>query len=150
MRSRILAAAVLLGAGASMGAMAEEHIVKAVITNWQPMVTYAKPGDTIKFMGMAGHNTETLPGMIPEGAEGWSSKMGEEGFSVTLDKEGAYIFKCTPHMTTGMVASIVVGDGAPKNLAALDTAAGDVKLGKNMVVRAIKKLKEDLEANGRK
>jgi hypothetical protein len=52
-------------------------------------------------------------------------------------------------MTTGMVAAIVVGDGAPSNLAALDTALNDVPLGKNMVARVIKKMKADLQAKGR-
>jgi len=52
-------------------------------------------------------------------------------------------------MTTGMVAAIVVGDGAPSNLAALDTALNDVQLGKNMVARVIKKMKADLQAKGR-
>ena len=148
MRSiRILAAVSLLGL--SSGVMAEEHIIKGVITNWVPLVTYAKPGDTIKFMQMAGHDTETVDGMLPEGAEKWKSKMGEEGFSVKLEKEGAYIFKCNPHMTTGMVGAVVVGDGAPSNLAALDTALNDVKLGKNMVARTIKKMKQELQKAGK-
>ena len=149
MRSRNLAAAIaLLGAGSALSASAEEHVVKAVITNWEPIVTYAKPGDTVKFTGMAGHNSESIEGMLPEGATKWSSKMGEEGFTVTVDKEGAYVYKCTPHMTTGMVGTIVVGDGMPKNMTALDTAVNDVKLGKNMVQRAIKKMKADLESKG--
>jgi len=86
---------------------------------------------------------------MPEGAAGWKSKMGEEGFSVKLEKEGAYVYKCNPHMTTGMVGAIVVGDGAPANLAALDASAETVKLGKNMVVRTLRKMKEDLKKTGR-
>ena len=149
MRSIKLAAAVaLLGFGSTWSAMAEEHVVKAVITNWEPLVLHAKPGDTVKFIGMAGHNSESIDGMIPEGAAKWSSKMGEEGFTITVDKPGAYIYKCTPHMTTGMVGAIVVGDGMPANMAALETAVNDVKLGKNMVQRTIKKMKADLEAKG--
>ena len=149
MRSSKLAAAVaLLGMGCAFSAAAEEHVVKAVITNWEPIVTYAKPGDTIKFTGMSGHNSESIDGMLPEGVAKWSSKMGEEGFTITVDKEGAYVYKCTPHMTTGMVGTIVVGDGMPKNLAALDAAVNEVKLGKNMVQRAIKKMKADLESKG--
>ena len=49
------------------------------------------------------HNAETIKGMIPEGAEAFKSKMNEE-FSVTLDKEGVYGIKCTPHYGMGMVA----------------------------------------------
>jgi hypothetical protein len=87
--------------------------------------------------------------MVPAGAAKWESKMGDEGYTLKVEKEGAYIYKCTPHMTTGMVAAIVVGDGAPSNLAALDTALNDVPLGKNMVARVIKKMKADLQAKGR-
>jgi pseudoazurin len=128
---------------------ATEHVIKGVITNWVPLVTYAKPGDTIKFIQMAGHDSEAIEGMMPEGAAGWKSKMGEEGFSVKLEKEGAYVYKCNPHMTTGMVGAIVVGDGAPANLAAMDASAETVKLGKNMVVRTLRKMKEDLKKTGR-
>ena len=148
MRSiKILGAMALLGL--SSGALAEEHVIKAVITNWVPLVTYAKPGDTLKFMQMAGHDTESIDGMIPEGATKWKAKMGQEGFSVKLEKEGAYIYKCNPHMTTGMVGAVVVGDGEPKNLAALDKSLNDVKLGKNMVARTIKKMKQELQKAGR-
>ncbi len=148
MRSiRILGAMALLGL--SSGALAEEHIIKAVITNWVPLVTFAKPGDTLKFMQMAGHDTESIDGMIPEGAAKWKAKMGQEGFSVKLEKEGAYIYKCNPHMTTGMVGAVVVGEGEPANLAELDKALNDVKLGKNMVARTIKKMKQELQKAGR-
>ena len=149
MRSKILGSALVLGLLGSANVFAEEHIVKAVITNWEPLITYAKPGDTIKFEQMAGHNSASIDGMIPDGAAKWESKMGEEGFTITVTKDGAYIYKCTPHMTTGMVAAIVVGDGAPANLAQLDTAVENVPLGKNMVQRAIKKMKADLKAKGR-
>lgn len=148
MRSiRICAAIALLATSA--GAMAEEHVIKAVITNWAPLVTYAKPGDTLKFMQMAGHDTESIDGMIPDGAKKWKAKMGTEGFSVKLEKEGAYIYKCNPHMTTGMVGAVVVGDGAPSNLAELDKHLNDVKLGKNMVARTIKKMKQEMQKAGR-
>lgn len=149
MSSRILWAAALVGVLSNISVPAEEHIVKAVITNWEPMITYAKPGDTVKFVQMAGHNSASVEGMIPDGAATWESKMGDEGFSVKVDHEGAYIYKCTPHMTTGMVAAIVVGDGVPSNLDALDKSLDKVPLGKNMVARAIKKMKADLKAKGR-
>lgn len=149
MRSRHIGLAVLMGALLSGTAAAEEHVIKGVITNWQPMVTYAKPGDTIKFMQMTGHDTETIEGMLPEGAEGWKSKLGQEGFSVTVEKEGAYIYKCNPHITTGMVGVVVVGEGAPANLEALEAAVPNVKLGKNMVQRTLRKLKQDLQKTGR-
>ncbi len=143
---KLTLAALLVGA---THVMAAEHVIKAVITNWQPLVTYVKPGDTIKFVQMAGHDTETIEGMLPAGAKPWKAKMGEEGFSVKLDQEGAYIFKCNPHMTTGMVGAVVVGDGAPKNLNDLEGGLKNVKIGANMVNRTIRKLKEDLKKTGR-
>ena len=48
-----------------------------------------------------------------------------------------------------MVGAIVVGNGVPKNLAALDASLSEVKIGQNMVKRAIRKLNEDLKKTGR-
>ena len=122
--------------------LSAEHTIKGVVTKWKPMVTFAQPGDTIRFIGMIGHNTVTMDGMIPEGAEGWESKYGDEGYTVTVNEEGAYIFKCTPHITTGMVGAIVVGDTLPPaNLAAVDKSVSKVTIGKSMVKRTIKKMK---------
>ena len=139
------AIAILVGALFSNNALAEEHIVKGVITQWQPLVTFAQPGDTIKFTGMTGHDTASMEGLLPEGAEAWHSKLGEEGFTVTVEKEGAYVYKCTPHITTGMVGVIVVGDGDPANLADIEENAKNVKIGGNMVKRALRKTKKQLE-----
>ena len=120
-----------------------EHTVKGVVTKWKPMVTFAQPGDTIRFVGMIGHNTVTIDGMIPDGAKGWESKYGDEGYTVTVNEEGAYIFKCTQHITTGMVGAIVVGDEMPPtNLAAVDKNVSKVTIGKSMVKRTIKKMKK--------
>ncbi len=121
-----------------------EHIVKGVITQWQPLVTYAQPGGTIRFTGMTGHDTASMEGMIPDGATSWHSKLGEEGFTITVDKEGGYVYKCTPHITTGMVGIIIVGDKTPANLAQLEENASSVKIGGNMVKRAIRKLKKQI------
>ena len=139
----IFLAAVVMVASVNVGA--EEHIVKGVITQWQPLVTFAKPGDTIRFTNMAGHDTASMESLIPEGASEWHSKLGEEGFTVTVDKEGAYVYKCTPHITTGMVGVIVVGEGDPANMAELEENAKTVKIGGNMVKRALRKTKKALE-----
>lgn len=134
-------------AGIAGIASAEEHVVEGVVTQWRPLVTFAQPGDTIRFMNMTGHDTQTIDGMIPEGAEGWKSELGQEGFSVTVEQEGAYIYKCNPHITTGMVGVIVVGDARPPaNMDALQENLANVKVGRNMVNRAIKKAKKAMEA----
>jgi pseudoazurin len=134
---------VLITSGA---ALAAEHIVEGVVTQWKPMVTFAKVGDTVRFKSMTGHDTETIEGMIPQGAKGWKSQLGEEGYNVPLDKEGAYIYKCNPHMTTGMVGVIVVGDARPPaNLKQLEANLAKVKIGRNMVSRAMKKMDQALK-----
>ena len=62
---------------------------------------------------MSTHNTESLEGLIPEGAEMWSSKMSEN-YSHTFTQEGIYIYKCVPHFGAGMGGAIIVGE--PVNL----------------------------------
>ncbi len=126
----------------------QEHVVQAVVTQWRPLVLFAHVGDTVRFTTMAGHDTEAIEGMIPEGAEVWKSALGEEGFSITLEKEGAYIYKCNPHITTGMVGAIVVGDSEPKNLAALEAGLSNVKVGANMVKRTLRKMRKALDERG--
>ena len=75
---------------------------------FEPAAIKAAPGDTIKFVPTdKGHDAAAMKGMIPDGAEEFKGKMNQE-FSVTLDKEG-------------MVAVVVVGDGAPANLDAVKT-----------------------------
>lgn len=124
----------------SGAALADETIVTAKATAFEPMVIFIKPGDTVKWTTMAGHDTASIAGMIPEGAQPWQSKLGEE-FNVTLDKEGAYIYKCTPHMGLGMVGAIVVGEGQPKNLEQIHAHPEN----KGMVGRAVKKLDQELK-----
>lgn len=81
---------------------------------YEPAFVKAAPGDTINFVSVdKGHNAETIKGMIPDGAEPFKSKMSSD-FSVTLDTEGVYGIKCTPHFGLGMIALIQVG--APVNL----------------------------------
>jgi pseudoazurin len=76
---------------------------------FEPDFVSIAPGDTIHFVPTdKGHNVETIKGMIPEGAEAFKSKFNET-FTVTLDKEGVYGVKCSPHYGMGMVALIEVG-----------------------------------------
>ena len=146
---RSIIAFAVLALTASFCVSAEQRIVQGVVTQWKPLVLFAQPGDTVRFTGMTGHDTETIDGMIPEGAETWKSKLGEEGFSVTLNQEGMYVYKCNPHMSTGMVGVIIVGDTRPPaNLAAIEESLPDVKIGRNMVNRALKKAKKALDAEG--
>lgn len=81
---------------------------------FEPAFLKVAPGDTVTFVPKdKGHNSETLPNKIPEGAKGWKGKINEE-VTVTLDAEGYYVFKCLPHVAMGMVGLIQVGEpGAP-------------------------------------
>jgi pseudoazurin len=80
---------------------------------FEPDMIVAAPGDTIRFLPTdKGHNVETIKGMLPDGAAAFKSKFNEE-FTITLDAEGVYGVKCTPHYAMGMVALIQVG--APAN-----------------------------------
>ena len=119
----------------------QEFIVKGVVTQWQPLVLFAEVGDTVVFRQMSGHDTETIPELIPSGASGWKSKLGAEGFSVKLEQEGAYIYKCNPHAGTGMIGAIVVGKLPPENFPAITGSS----LNKGMTGRAIRKLTAALE-----
>lgn len=84
---------------------------------FSPRVLAIDPGDTVRFLPVdPGHNAQTIDGMVPEGAEGWRSKLNEE-FEVTLSVPGIYGYKCAPHLGMGMVGVIFVrGEGMLGNL----------------------------------
>lgn len=77
---------------------------------FEPAFVAAQPGDTIVFLPTdRGHFVESIEGMLPDGTEPFKSGMNEE-YSVILDQEGVYGFKCPPHYAMGMVALVQVGD----------------------------------------
>jgi len=81
-----------------------------------PRLLQAQAGDTITFTPVdPAHNSASIDGMIPDGAEAWNGRMNKE-ISVTLDVPGFYGYKCTPHVALGMVGLIVVeGEGKMAN-----------------------------------
>jgi pseudoazurin len=105
--------------------LAADHEVKMLnrgsdgeIMVFEPAFLKVAPGDTVTFVAAdKAHNTESVLGMIPDGAEAWKGKINEE-VTVTLDVEGIYGVKCTPHYGLGMVGLIQVGE----NVANLDEA----------------------------
>jgi pseudoazurin len=122
------AAVLLLGLGANT-ALAADHEVKmlnrgeAGMMVFEPAYLEVAPGDTVTFVPTdASHNAETIPGMLPEGAEPFAGKMNK-AVTVTFEAEGVYGYKCKPHLPMGMVGVVVVGDPAA-NLA----EAGEAKL----------------------
>lgn len=85
---------------------------------FEPAAVKANVGDVITFVPVdKGHDAASIKELLPEGAPEAKGKMNE-ALKVTVDKEGAYVFKCTPHFGMGMVALVVVGD-APANLDAV-------------------------------
>jgi len=124
----------------------EELVIHGVGMQWKPMVTFANTGDTLKFKGMIGHDTQTIAGLLPEGSSGWKSKLGAEGFGVVVEREGIYVFKCNPHIGAGMVGVVIVGEkNPPNNLEMIQTNLKNVKAGRNMVQRAIRKMNKALQ-----
>ena len=117
LKSAFLGAAIL--AMTAGGASAAEHVINMLNKGadgsamvFEPAFVKAAVGDTVKFVPVdKGHFAVALPGMWPEGVAEAKGKMNQE-FTVTLEKDGIYGFKCTPHYAMGMVAMVQVGTGA--------------------------------------
>ena len=87
---------------------------------FEPALVKIAPGDTVKFVPTdKSHNAETVPEMLPAGAEPFIGKMNEQ-VDVTFKQNGVYGIKCKPHYGMGMVALVVVGE--PTNLEAAAAA----------------------------
>lgn len=97
----------------------ETHIVMAQGLIFDPLVVKINPGDTVAWRKMSTHNSESIDGLIPEGAEKWNSPMSQN-FERTFTQEGIYIYKCTPHFGAGMGGAIIVGE--PVNLEQIKNA----------------------------
>lgn len=134
-----LAALIVSSVGFAAGsAFAETHEVQMLNKDPEnkkrknvfiPSFLKIQPGDTVKFISVdKGHNAETIKKMFPKDAKKFKSKISKD-FEVTLDVEGAYAIKCTPHYSQGMVALIVVGDN-PANLEEIKGVKVPKKAGK--------------------
>ena len=112
----LAAAATLLG----QFAFAETYEVKMLNKGesgsmvFEPAFLNVAVGDTVVFLPTdKGHNVQSIKGMLPDGVESFKSEMNAE-YTLTLDQEGVYGIKCTPHYAMGMIGLIQVG--APVNL----------------------------------
>lgn len=97
----------------------EMHIVTAQGLKYSPLVVKIQPGDTVAWENMPTHDTQSIEGLIPEGAEAWHSELGKN-YERTFTQEGIYVYKCTPHIGAGMGGVIIVGN--PVNLEAIKAA----------------------------
>ncbi|MDC0073019.1 pseudoazurin [Gammaproteobacteria bacterium] len=92
---------------------------------FEPSVLSIQQGDTVLFEATdVSHNSASIPGMIPQGAMPWTGAMNQD-VKVTFDKEGVYVYQCTPHSMMAMVGVIKVG--VPKNLEIIKGKAEDQK-----------------------
>jgi pseudoazurin len=115
MRKLLILATILAGSLAASASAAEftvEMLNKGEKGGmvFQPDFVKAAPGDTVKFVSVdKGHNAESIKGMLPAGVEPFKSKISEE-YVLTVEKEGLYGVKCTPHYGMGMVMLIAAGN----------------------------------------
>ena len=93
-------------------------------------------GDTITWLPTSkGHNVHFIS--APDGVELIKSKMNKE-FSFTFEKEGIYLYQCTPHKSMGMIALVIVGENTDN----IDSAKKAKVVGKSK--KKLKKLLENL------
>ena len=111
---------------------AAEHEVKMLNSGtegymvFEPAVLKVEVGDTVTFKATdMAHNSASIEGMIPEGANSWNGAMSRD-VTVTVNKEGVYVYQCTPHSMMAMVGVIQVG-GLLSNMASILAKAGNLK-----------------------
>ena len=95
---------------------------------FEPPVVKAAVGDTVTFKATdMAHNSASIEGMIPEGANSWNGAMSQD-ITVTVNKEGIYVYQCTPHSMMAMVGVIQVG-GSRSNIDSIQAKVAAVKAG---------------------
>jgi len=95
---------------------------------FEPAVVKAAVGDTVTFKATdMAHNSASIEGMIPEGANAWNGAMSQD-VTVTVNKEGVYVYQCTPHSMMAMVGVIQVG-GSLSNMDSIQAKVASVKAG---------------------
>lgn len=95
---------------------------------FEPAVIQAAVGDTVTFKATdMAHNSASIEGMIPEGANTWNGAMSQD-VTVTVNKDGVYVYQCTPHSMMAMVGVIQVG-GSLSNMDDIQAKLASVKAG---------------------
>ena len=93
-------------------------------------------GDTVTWLPASkGHNVHFIS--APDGIKLVKSKMNKE-FSFTFEKEGIYLYQCTPHKSMGMIGLVVVGENTDN----IDSVKKTKVVGKTK--KKLKKLLENL------
>lgn len=120
--SVIISSALLAVSALSSNLYAAEHEVKMLnsgkdgqIMLFEPASLKVAVGDTVKFIPKdMGHNSVST--FTPEGADTWKGVMNKE-VSITLNKEGIYMYTCEPHNVMAMVGVIQAGEAINKDAA---------------------------------
>ena len=95
---------------------------------FEPAIVKAAVGDTVTFKATdMAHNSASIEGMIPEGANSWNGAMSQD-VTVTVNKEGVYVYQCTPHSMMAMVGVIQVGESR-SNIDSIQSKLAAVKAG---------------------
>ena len=102
----ILTGSLLILSGAALAESYEVQMLNAGadgVMVFEPAVLSINPGDSVTFKATnPGHNSESMQGMMSEGAEGWKGGMGQD-VTVTFDQDGVYVYQRTPHLMMAMV-----------------------------------------------
>ena len=122
-----------------------EHEVKMLnsgadgIMVFEPAVIKISKGDTVNFVATdMSHNSASLDGMIPAGADSWNGALSQD-ISITFTEEGVYVYQCTPHAMMAMVGVIQVGEAVN-----LDTVKAEASQKKSIFVSNTDRLDEYL------
>lgn len=119
--SLIATSLFLIAAVFSSNLYAAEHEIKMLNSGkdgsmvFEPGSLKVAVGDTVKFIATdSGHNTASY--FTPEGGATWKGETDEE-VSVTIDKEGVYVYVCDPHKVMAMVGVIYTEKATNKEAA---------------------------------
>ena len=89
---------------------------------FEPAAIKAQVGDIIRFIPKdRGHDAVSIKGLIPEGAADFKGKVNQP-LEVTVEQDGLYVVKCSPHFGMGMVAVIAVGEIEPSQVETINAA----------------------------
>lgn len=98
----------------SGSAFAANHEIQMLNSNehgsmmFEPMVLKANVGDTVTFKAVnKSHFVQSRA--VPEGAQKFASEEDQE-ITITLDKEGLYVYTCPVHRAMNMNGIIQVGN----------------------------------------
>ena len=118
----------------STAAFAVNHEVKMLNSGaegfmvFEPAVLNVEVGDSVTFKATdMAHNSASLSGMIPEGANAWNGAMSQD-VTVTINKAGIYVYQCTPHSMMAMVGVIQAG-GSSANMTSIQAKVENLKAG---------------------